>query len=57
MPLHVGVADEQTIDTIRVTWANGMIQNEIAQPTSGPLVRGEAAAVRFLSDDLHLERP
>ncbi len=34
-PMHIGVGDEQAIDTIRVTWANGMIQNETAQPTSG----------------------
>ena len=34
-PMHIGVGAEETIDTIRVTWANGMIQNETAQPTSG----------------------
>ena len=34
-PMHIGVGNEETIDTIRVTWANGMIQNETAQPTSG----------------------
>ena len=36
-PLHVGLAGEQTIGVVRITWANGMIQNETAQPVSGPL--------------------
>jgi hypothetical protein len=36
-PLHFGVASEETLDTVRVTWGNGMIQNEIAQSATGLL--------------------
>ena len=36
-PMHVGVWNEDTIDTVRVTWPNGMIQNETAQPTGAAL--------------------
>ena len=30
-PLHVGLGTHKTIDTVRITWPNGMIQNEPEQ--------------------------
>ncbi len=44
-------------DTVRITWPNGLIQNE--HQTGGQRsfdYQGSAAPVRFLPDDLHLER-
>ena len=43
-------------DTVRITWPNGLIQNEPQKPVEqGSGDPGSAAAVRFLPDDLHLE--
>ncbi len=31
VPLHFGLGMNETVDTIRVTWANGLIQNELPE--------------------------
>lgn len=31
VPLHFDVADATTVDVVRITWPNGLIQNEISQ--------------------------
>jgi tetratricopeptide (TPR) repeat protein len=31
-PLVFGLANNKTVDTVRITWPNGLIQNEIKQP-------------------------
>ena len=37
VPLLFGVAASQTIDTVRITWPNGLIQNESEQPVGQKL--------------------
>jgi tetratricopeptide (TPR) repeat protein len=39
-PLHFGVGDNVAVDTVRITWANGMVQNEVRQAA------GKALSVR-----------
>ncbi|HBL30139.1 MAG TPA: hypothetical protein DD490_25155, partial [Acidobacteria bacterium] len=41
LPLHFGVGPHDTIDTVRITWPNGLIQNETKQ-TPGALAFKEA---------------
>lgn len=41
-PLHFGMGAYPTIDTIRITWPNGLIQNEPNLPTGKPLSYKEA---------------
>jgi tetratricopeptide (TPR) repeat protein len=41
-PLHFGVRDAAQIDAVRITWPNGLIQNEMRQPTVKPLAFKEA---------------
>ena len=33
-PLHFGLGRQERIETVRVTWTNGMIQNELEQPVN-----------------------
>ncbi|MFN3323212.1 MAG: FG-GAP-like repeat-containing protein [Bryobacteraceae bacterium] len=33
-PLHFGVRDYKEVDSVRITWPNGLIQNEASQPTN-----------------------
>ncbi|MBI1353897.1 MAG: tetratricopeptide repeat protein [Acidobacteria bacterium] len=33
-PLHFGLGDRDRIETVRITWTNGMIQNELEQPVN-----------------------
>lgn len=33
-PLHFGLGGSDAIETVRVTWTNGMIQNELEQPVN-----------------------
>lgn len=33
-PLHFGLGGAERIETVRVTWTNGMIQNELEQPVN-----------------------
>jgi len=40
-PLHFGLGGARSIETVRVTWTNGMIQNEIEQPVSQAFVYEE----------------
>jgi hypothetical protein len=42
VPLHFGVTEYSALDTLRITWANGMVQNEVKQPTGKPLTVKEA---------------
>ena len=42
LPLHFGVRDAAQIDTVRITWPNGLIQNEMKQPVAQPLSFKEA---------------
>ena len=39
-PLHFGLGGREVADAVRITWPNGLIQNETAQPA------GRAAAIR-----------
>jgi hypothetical protein len=41
-PLHFGVRDAAQIDTVRITWPNGLIQNEMKQPVGQALAFKEA---------------
>lgn len=41
-PLHFGVRGNQQIDTVRITWPNGLIQNEIRQKPGATLSYEEA---------------
>lgn len=34
LPLSFGVGDERIVDTVRITWPNGLIQNEVRQPVN-----------------------
>ena len=42
VPLHFGLGDAKQIDTIRITWPNGLIQNETKQPVNQHLKFKEA---------------
>lgn len=42
VPLHFGIGAQPAIDTLRVTWPNGMIQNEIGKPPGVALAVKEA---------------
>ena len=53
-----GSARRSMADTVRITWPNGLIQNEIKQAGRQDLqIRRGAAAVRIMPDHLDLERP
>lgn len=41
-PLHFGLARDQQVDTVRITWPNGLIQNESQQDAAQDLVYQEA---------------
>ncbi len=41
-PLHFGVRSSREIDTIRITWPNGLIQNEVKQKPGSTLAYEEA---------------
>jgi tetratricopeptide (TPR) repeat protein len=41
-PLHFGMRDESLIDAVRITWPNGLIQNETKQPVRQTLAFKEA---------------
>jgi hypothetical protein len=41
-PILFGLADRALVDTVRVTWPNGLIQNELRQPVDRSLVVKEA---------------
>ncbi|MCP3962060.1 MAG: tetratricopeptide repeat protein [bacterium] len=39
-PLHFGLGSYQQVDTVRITWPNGLIQNEAKQPAGkGPVFK------------------
>jgi hypothetical protein len=42
VPLHFGVRDVAQLDTVRITWPNGLIQNEMKQPSGQALSFKEA---------------
>ena len=42
VPLVFGVRDANTIDTVRITWPNGLIQNEMKQPVGRAIMYKEA---------------
>lgn len=42
VPLLFGVGDAGELDTVRISWPNGLIQNEIKQPVGGALIYKEA---------------
>ena len=42
VPLHFGLGGAETFDTIRVTWPNGLIQNEREAPAGGAVSIKEA---------------
>jgi hypothetical protein len=41
-PLHVGLGRAKTIDVVRITWPNGLIQNEMRQAAGRLLIYREA---------------
>jgi hypothetical protein len=41
-PLHFGARDAAQLDTVRITWPNGLIQNEMRQPVGEALSFKEA---------------
>jgi Flp pilus assembly protein TadD len=41
-PLHFGIGAETTADTVRITWPNGLIQNEMKQAAGKPYKYEEA---------------
>lgn len=41
-PLHFGLRGASQIDTVRITWPNGLIQNEVKQAVKQPLAFKEA---------------
>jgi len=41
-PLVFGLRDAKEIDTVRITWPNGLIQNELRQPVSRAIAYKEA---------------
>jgi hypothetical protein len=42
VPLQLGLGANKDIDTVRITWANGMVQNELKQTAGKPVVFKEA---------------
>ena len=42
VPMVFRLGDHTQVDTVRITWANGLIQNEISQPINRPLAVKEA---------------
>ncbi len=36
VPLHFGVGGARSLETVRITWPNGLIQNETEQPVGAP---------------------
>jgi tetratricopeptide (TPR) repeat protein len=42
LPLHFGLGTATAIDTVRITWANGMVQNELKQVGGKPATFKEA---------------
>jgi hypothetical protein len=42
VPLHFGLRDAAQIDTVRITWPNGLVQNEMKRPVGQPLSFKEA---------------
>ena len=42
VPLHFGVSRETALETLRITWANGMVQNELKLATGKVLAVKEA---------------
>ena len=42
VPLLFDAGDYPTVDAVRITWPNGLIQNEVKQPTNHPYVYKEA---------------
>jgi hypothetical protein len=42
VPLLFGLGSYQSVDTVRITWPNGLIQNEPKQPVDKPLAYQEA---------------
>lgn len=42
VPLHFGLRSHSEIDTVRVTWANGLVQNEVRKAASKELAVKEA---------------
>jgi Flp pilus assembly protein TadD len=42
VPLHFGTGTRSAIDTLRITWANGMVQNETGKTSGMPLAVKEA---------------
>ena len=58
VPLVFGLGGHKQIDTVRISWPNGLIQNQPNEPArSAAVYQGGAAAFGFLPHDLHLERP
>ena len=56
-PAAVRSAIRCDVDTVRITWPNGLIQNEMKQPANqAHQLQGSAAPLRLLPDDLDLER-
>ncbi|MDZ7638269.1 MAG: FG-GAP-like repeat-containing protein [Bryobacterales bacterium] len=41
-PLHIGIRSYDKVDTIRLTWPNGLIQNEMNQPSGKAYTYDEA---------------
>jgi Tfp pilus assembly protein PilF len=42
VPLTFGLRDAASIDTVRITWPNGLIQNELRQPVGKPVTIKES---------------
>jgi Tfp pilus assembly protein PilF len=42
VPLHFGLDGAEAIDTVRITWSNGMVQNELKRSTGAVLALKEA---------------
>ncbi len=42
VPLHFGLRAATEVETVRITWANGLIQNELKKPAGKELVAKEA---------------
>ena len=58
VPLTFDVGDHAQVDVVRITWTNGLIQNETKQAAEQVLpVRRGAAALRLVPHDLDMERP
>jgi len=43
VPLTFGLGGRETVDTVRITWPNGLIQNETRVPAGGTVTYEEAA--------------